>query len=471
MNAHLMTRFVCAQKLVGNVIPGFCLQSVGLFDMDATEIVPDRYRLLHDLAHPDGLRRVDGMQAEEHAYGIKPGRGFLNEYEARTYRRAYPHLYPYGLGCPNSKQGISLTEYFRWAMRYSDGRFRQDKHFYFDLFGIQQKRDVSRSAKLSFRRKDWIAISRTMGTVTANDLQIALEEESSTHRVSNPAIANFIRLASTTRSTVIGSDSSRFRFRSQIWGTSVILGNPSLFLTVNLSDQHDPIAQYLLGEDVDLDNFFNALGPNAEHRSREIIADPFTAAQYFHIVVSAILEHLIGVSVNRNKVYSQTGVLGLIASYFGMVEAQGRGNLHIHLLLWIANTPDAMEIRELLRTPAFRIRLGTYIGDTIHAHAAGVSEERCKARNPHPNPAYCRPPDPHSPEFEDQFKETERLHVESSQYHVCEDNVCKVKTTSGGSRCKRRAPFPTSDSVLVNENGQYNVSFIFSMFAMCFSWF
>jgi Helitron helicase-like domain at N-terminus len=305
--------------VAGEVIPGLTLESVGLFDMDGLDDVPDKHRLLHDLLQPDS---VDGTPSEdehsdgqghirEHPYGVRPG-SFLNEYDARTYRRAYPHLFPYGRGAPESVKGVGLTQYFRWAMRCADGRFRHDKHFYFDLFGVQQKREVSRTAKVVFKRQDWARVSAAMSSVVQEDVEQAMREEQQQQPVSNRAISDFIRSATLTRATVVGSDTSRYRFRSQIWGTSVMLGNPSLFLTINLADHHDPIAQFLLGEDIDLDHFMNELGPSAIERSRNISADPFVAAQYFNTVVSAILEHLIGVSVSQNRVRSKVRLVSLL---------------------------------------------------------------------------------------------------------------------------------------------------------------
>ena len=444
--------------MIGDVLPGISLNSLGLFDMDAVEDVPSNGDLLHTLRE-SAAQHSPELPNAEHAYGVQFGTAFLNEYQARMYRRAYPHLFPYGHGCPDEGDGVSLVEYFRWAMRYADGRFRKDKHFFFDLFGIQQKREVSRSAKLTVQRKDWKRISSELGTITDSDIQHAIEEESAKQPVSNVALSHFLRAATITRASVIGSDASRFRFRSQIWGTSIVFGNPSLFLTINLSDHHDPIAQFLTGEDIDLDNFCNALGPSQEQRSRNITADPFAAAQYFNVVVAAILEHLIGVKIEQNKVRSVPGVLGLIDSYFGMVEAQGRGNLHIHLLLWIANTPDANDMKTLLATPEFRSRLEYYIKNTIHAHAEGVTVGGCLGPNPRPHPAYSRPPNPNSASFVMDIKEAERLHVESSQYHTCKPplNGCQRINRYGVLRCKRHAPFLVSDHVHVEPNGEYKV--------------
>ena len=40
-----------------------------------------------------------------------------------------------------------------------------------------------------------------------------------------------------------GSDQAHYRLRSEIWSTSTVLGPPSLWITINPSDLHDPIAQ------------------------------------------------------------------------------------------------------------------------------------------------------------------------------------------------------------------------------------
>ena len=40
--------------------------------------------------------------------------------------------------------------------------------------------------------------------------------------------------------------------------------------------------------------------------------------------------------------------------YFGVVEARGRGSLHMHFLIWLKIAPNADEMVELLSEPEFR---------------------------------------------------------------------------------------------------------------------
>jgi len=194
-----------------------------------------------------------------------------------------------------------------------------------------------------------------------------------------------------------------------------------------------------------------------------MVNNPFAAAQYFHIVMNAITEHLMGVSIEKGRVKSKPGVLGLVRSYFGSVESQGRGNLHCHLLIWLANTPDNSEMADLLKTSEFRERLREYIRRTISADVIGLSEERAIAKkHAHPHPMFRRPPDPDDPHFATIALDYERSHVECSQFHDCgfahpARSPCLVRHRYGQYTCKRRAPWPLSDDVVVDESGNYLV--------------
>ena len=57
--------------------------------------------------------------------------------------------------------------------------------------------------------------------------------------------------------------------------------------------------------------------------------DPAAVALFFNIVVDAFTRFLLGCGSEDG------GILCDIASYFGCIEEQGRGTLHIHMLLWL----------------------------------------------------------------------------------------------------------------------------------------
>ncbi|KZT03540.1 uncharacterized protein LAESUDRAFT_636720, partial [Laetiporus sulphureus 93-53] len=55
------------------------------------------------------------------------------------------------------------------------------------------------------------------------------------------------------------------------------------------------------------------------------------------------------------------GVFGYVNAYFGTVESQGRGTLHLHMLIWLKDSPTSDEMSSLLRTEEFRQKMVAFI--------------------------------------------------------------------------------------------------------------
>lgn len=96
-----------------------------------------------------------------------------------------------------------------------------------------------------------------------------------------------------------------------------------------------------------MNNFDAALGPDSAKRAQNIAKDPYAASKFFHFIIQTILETLFQVKVTSYQVKNGIGILGGISAYFGMVECQGRGTLHLHLLIWLKNTPSPDRILEM----------------------------------------------------------------------------------------------------------------------------
>ncbi|KAJ3840150.1 hypothetical protein EV361DRAFT_783237, partial [Lentinula raphanica] len=68
------------------------------------------------------------------------------------------------------------------------------------------------------------------------------------------------------------------------------------------------------------------------------------------------------------KIVNDCGILGHVSAYYGCVEAQGRGTLHCHMLIWIEGglNPDEIKRRVLADDgDLFRKRLIQFLDDTI----------------------------------------------------------------------------------------------------------
>jgi hypothetical protein len=130
---------------------------------------------------------------------------------------------------------------------------------------------------------------------------------------------------SAIRARVTGTDEARRSIRGKTWGTSLLFNNPALWVTINSSDTHDPIAQVLAGEDIDIDAFCNMAGPDSQRRAVNMAKDPYAAAQFFHITIALVLEVLFGIkgSKDGSRISRKEGLFGEVQVYIGTVEAQG----------------------------------------------------------------------------------------------------------------------------------------------------
>ncbi|CAF5055178.1 unnamed protein product, partial [Rotaria socialis] len=59
------------------------------------------------------------------------------------------------------------------------------------------------------------------------------------------------------------------------------------------------------------------------------------------------------------------GVLGPVKAYFGTVENQGRGSLHLHLLIWLDHDFKPSDLKEKIQNVDFREKLKEYLEDII----------------------------------------------------------------------------------------------------------
>ncbi|KAJ3754711.1 hypothetical protein EV360DRAFT_51097 [Lentinula raphanica] len=91
-----------------------------------------------------------------------------------------------------------------------------------------------------------------------------------------------------------------------------------------------------------------------------------------------------------------SGILGHVSGYYGCVEAQGRGTLHCHMLIWVVGGLNPDEIKQRIQRDdglAFRERLA-FLDDTISSSVipdpipdqTGVQSSQfhpCSVRGPH----------------------------------------------------------------------------------------
>ncbi|KAJ8507569.1 hypothetical protein ONZ45_g10073 [Pleurotus djamor] len=443
------------------------IQAHGVIDITGSEI-PDSELMANALARL-GKSKKEDIQ-------VWRGSKYINEYprmnEEGTQRTdggsenpnhllgAFPWLYPYGRGGFETQRPVDIPYHLqaRWSLQIDCSRFRKEHHFVFMVFGVQIKRQIAASSVLQIGRGSYQKHQNEIQRLTPRDLLQASEEERKGQKFSNPTVQRLRTQITTIRSRVMGTDESRREIRSQIWGTVAMCGPPTFWLTINPSDIHDPVAQVLAGERIDLDAFCATAGPDASTRAMNIANDPFAAAEFFHYSVIVILRDVMGIDAHRNsnrhEIKRQEGVLGMIKAYVGTVEAQGRGTLHLHILLWGEGGPTSENMAFALQSPEFKNKVREFIGQSMHAHLPGLTAEEITALPSRGSASYSRPLHPHSVEYNQQNKKQTEILARTLQLHSCKGKGCLV-SRNGKVKCKRRAPFDISEAPWINSNGEW----------------
>ncbi|KAF7349988.1 ATP-dependent DNA helicase [Mycena venus] len=339
--------------------------------------------------------------------------------------------FPYGKGGLEADRRVELSfgDHIKWALQYHDLRFRRHETFPFVAFGISQCRQALMSARIQMRRKNFERDARLMTTITPEKLQQACREEEQKLPISDPAVRLLRQHVHSTVARVKGSNQSRTVMRSQLWSTAAYISPWNLWITINPTDIHDPIAQIFASENIDLDDFIAGLGPDNKKRARNIAADPYAAAKFFYFMIRTILETLFGIEVTSFQVRSSLGILGEVAAYFGMVEAQNH---------------------------SFRARVSASIKANLRAHPPGLeTAESVKGIPMEKDIAYNRPPNPAAPDYDQQIQRWELRLARTEQVDTCKIRRCLVVSKSGQLRCKRRAPFACFKEDFIDESGNW----------------
>ncbi|KAF8054261.1 hypothetical protein FPV67DRAFT_1440380, partial [Lyophyllum atratum] len=109
-------------------------------------------------------------------------------------------------------------------------------------------------------------------------------------------------------------------------------------------------------EDSDIPNFWD--------QSVLVAKNPVVAAKFFHTYIAAFLDTLIGSSTKN----LEGGVLGVSKAHYGVVEAQGRGTLHCHMMVWLEGALNPDEIKDRILQAGsgdFQKRLIEFLDDVI----------------------------------------------------------------------------------------------------------
>jgi hypothetical protein len=314
---------------------------------------------------------------------------------------AFPCLFPYGIGgCTDDY--TKLHTWVKHLLNLNDDRFRTHYSFMFVAHSILNVRRVCKQTRFSISRPTEAgqSTSKQPPSISSKDLKKTYKEikdsKSQNPYIADPNVRKLFNQLKAVGKNVPGSDFERRSLQHEIKALMVELGLPTFFITINPADFHHPLVLHYAGKKINLDHPFESTNwlPK-EERARLVAHDPVAAAKFFNTLVETWLHTILGVTEKSRM--NEIGVLGRVSGYYGTVETQGRGSLHLHILVWIHGAKNTDDLVERLQDESgFDIDLRNYLSNIISEQFPGDGSVPSNIIKEKPDTHICcdRPVDP-----------------------------------------------------------------------------
>ncbi|XP_044714636.1 PIF1-like helicase domain-containing protein [Hirsutella rhossiliensis] len=227
-----------------------------------------------------------------------------------------------------STRNMKLQAWADVVLRRHGGRFATHPIFAFLVFNMGVRSKNRQASMLGVARKNFARVEGLLKSLTAQRLEAA-------------------------------RPSSRPQYAEEDTILIVRYGVPAIWFTLNPNDITNLVKLRLAahrGRDPDeAEAFLSDLG-TAYKRTRLAISDPMSSAVFFHREMTLFFEHYVNVG--------EESVFGHVGAYYGAVETNERGALHIHGLLWLrgnAGIGDALAGPDAEEQAAYRERIVRYV--------------------------------------------------------------------------------------------------------------
>ena len=313
--------------------------------------------------HPDTTATLRRM-------GVPHSASIHSQFTLNYFAEAFRFLFPYLRGDPNAPRPVplSLARFVQHIYRLKDPRFRHNHAFLFLIFNVMQRNEILLKTSLKAKRGQLDRTQALLNSASAQDIVNVIKS------IENPRApvsadvkqrVDTLRRSVTANATLLpGTPDYKLKMRREIFSTMVRHGFPLFWITVNPADLHNPVFLQLAATDEGFLNRFTSLNAvDTRSQLQATCANPFRAAQLFNKTVEAFTAYLLP-------------TLGKIADYYGVVEAQGRGTLHIHMLVWVAGFQGVTGFVDRLQNePGFQENFLRYITQAVRASLPASSVE------------------------------------------------------------------------------------------------
>ncbi|PPQ75657.1 hypothetical protein CVT26_001814 [Gymnopilus dilepis] len=370
----------------------------------------------------------------------------VDEYKnPKLFPGLYPTLFPYGIGGfedPTRRLSLSFQKQANYYLDIHDRSFRYHHSFIFVAVNILQRRAAHLHTHLTVSSQRFNAVADRLVSISPETLASVadhLEKEGSFSDLSSEQKQAFdlLKEVNTVAAKIPGSHASKVLSRNNIRSFSGLFCIPPLYFTVNTNAAHSPIFQVVFGDyTVDLNDRFPVLVSSTE-RALRLAKDPVAAADFFEFSVKCLFQYLFGWDFELERSTEMGGILGHLRAFYGVREVTGRGQFHIHFVLWLVGALNPSDLHEKLKScPGFDKKVFDFFEGIIKHHLPSVDVLVDKKYEPRAERPPFAPPPPNERDgfdLEAWIKEFNIEHKklgEKLQRHVCRPVCHKYGNTN-----------------------------------------
>ena len=216
-----------------------------------------------------------------------------------------------------------LKVYISYLSALMIRRFQAHSAFVVSSFDISRLNHNSSKTNVLTRQKTWPATALLLESLTMEQLMEAASQAEKHQPITDPAIRELLKGVARIGSTASGSDERKSYMLAQLKSSIVHFGCPIIYLTINPHERYSPIALFYAGEDIDIRKF-QPKWYSLSQRLKRTLNNPLAVVKYFHNMITTIIENVL-----------KEGIFGEVNHYYAMIEYQGHGTPHMHLVVSI----------------------------------------------------------------------------------------------------------------------------------------
>lgn len=289
----------------------------------------------------------------------------------------FPHLDPWGIGAfyePRRKIPLSITDQLSHILRIEGNLFERDPEFAFVYFNIIQKKTVFDNVRFTVPTGLHESITRELLSINVDEIK-TLEDRfkaDPSYQPVYPAEKHIMKLLGRVNlvgHNLPGTAAYKVKLRNEIRAMMNFRGTATIFATINPSDVKNPIVRLLTGEDIDIQDAMRGDDLDDWHRNVLVADNPGSCAVFFDTMVKKFLDIILRYGRDGK------GIFGKCVGYYGTVEAQGKGTLHLHLLIWLEGHPSPQGLRDRMEHSAeYKDAMINWLESIIRCELMGTDE-------------------------------------------------------------------------------------------------